>query len=333
MGLYHHKRENEELKLEIEKLKMYLEKSNNENRIISKENFELKFSKNKLEKEKISLEYSQKFNIECNNFLNKINYKIELDIKTVYKESIEKKIKEHSDFDNFFEKDKYRDKIEKIKNKALEDSINEFITKTKHINIILLGKTGVGKSTLINSLLGRDEAEEGGLIPVTSTTNQYEAGNLRLFDTVGIELNDERSPQKILSEIERLIKESEKKNPDYFIHCIWYCIRGSRFEVKEEKKIIDKLLDTYKDGQMPIIIAYLQACDEDSFHNMKNGIKKYYRNLDFMPVIAKPIKCPNGMVIKQSGLNEIKKKQYLDLEIQLIQCLSFICKIKLFNLL
>lgn len=83
---------------------------------------------------------------------------------------------------------------------------------------------------------------------------------------------------------------------------------------------------------MPIIIAYLQACDEDSFHNMKNGIKKYYRNLDFMPVIAKPIKCPNGMVIKQSGLNEIKKKQYLDLEIQLIQCLSFICKIKLFNL-
>lgn len=211
MGLYHHKRENEELKLEIEKLKMYLEKSNNENRIISKENFELKFSKNKLEKEKISLEYSQKFNIECNNFLNKINYKIELDIKTVYKESIEKKIKEHSDFDNFFEKDKYRDKIEKIKNKALEDSINEFITKTKHINIILLGKTGVGKSTLINSLLGRDEAEEGGFIPVTSTTNQYEAGNLRLFDTVGIELNDERSPQKILSEIERLIKESEKK--------------------------------------------------------------------------------------------------------------------------
>ena len=308
MGLYNHKRENEELKLEIEKLKMYLEKSNNENRIISKENFDLKFSKQKLEKEKISLQYSQKFKEECNIFLNKIIYKIESDIKTAYKKNIENKIKENSDFDNFFLKDKYTAKIEKIKEKALNDSIIEFLTKTKHINIVLLGKTGVGKSTLINALLGREEAEEGGFTPVTSTTNQYEAGNLRLFDTVGIELNDERSAQKILSEIKRLIEESEKKDPDYFIHCIWYCIRGSRFEIKEEKKIIDDLMSTYKDGQMPIIIAYLQACDEDSSHNMKNGIKKHYNNLDFMPVIAKPIKCPNGMVIKQSGLYEIKEK-------------------------
>ncbi len=113
MGLYHHKRENEELKLEIEKLKMYLEKSNNENRIISKENFDLKFSKKKLEKEKISLEYSQKFMEECNIFLNKINYKIESDIKTAYKKSIEKKIQENSDFDNFFLKDKFRAKNRK----------------------------------------------------------------------------------------------------------------------------------------------------------------------------------------------------------------------------
>lgn len=301
MGLFHHKRENEELKLEIEKLKMYLEKSNYENRIISKENFTLK-------KEKNSLMYSQKFKEECDIFLNKINYKIETNIKNAYKKDIEKKIKENSNFDEFFSKVKYKDKIEEIKEKALEESINDFLTKTKHINIALLGKTGVGKSTLANAVLGKDVAEEGGFIPVTSTTNQYEAGNLRLFDTVGIELNDERSPQKILGEIKRLIEESEKKDPDSFIHCIWYCIRGSRFEIKEEKKIIDDLTNTYKDGKMPIIFVYLQACDEDSFHNMKNGIKKYYKNLDFIPVIAKPIKCSNGMVIKQSGLYELKEK-------------------------
>ena len=139
MGLFHHKRENEELKLEIEKLKMYLEKSNYENRIISKENFTLK-------KEKNSLMYSQKFKEECDIFLNKINYKIETNIKNAYKKDIEKKIKENSNFDEFFSKVKYKDKIEEIKEKALEESINDFLTKTKHINIALLGKTGVGKS-------------------------------------------------------------------------------------------------------------------------------------------------------------------------------------------
>ena len=97
MGLFHHKRENEELKFEIEKLKMYLEKSNYENRIISKENFTLK-------KEKNSLMYSQKFKEECDIFLNKINYKIEANIKNAYKKNIEKKIKENSILINFFQK-------------------------------------------------------------------------------------------------------------------------------------------------------------------------------------------------------------------------------------
>lgn len=41
---------------------------------------------------------------------------------------------------------------------------------------------------------------------------------------------------------------------------------------------------------------------------MKNGIKDYYKDLDFMPVIVKEIKCPNGIIIKPSGLYELKEK-------------------------
>ena len=76
MGLNQHKRENEELKTEIEKLRLKLEKSNEENISITKENFRLKLSNQVLEDEKNSLIYSQKFTEESNIFLNKIHYKI-----------------------------------------------------------------------------------------------------------------------------------------------------------------------------------------------------------------------------------------------------------------
>lgn len=202
----------------------------------------------------------------------------------------------------------FRNKIEKYKKNALEESIKEFLKDTKHINVILLGKTGVGKSSLINALLQINEAETGGFKPVTNETKYYEQNHLRLWDTVGIELNKERNAQKILNEVKKLIRESEKKDPDWFIHCIWYCISGKRFESEEEGNIISELMNTYKDGKIPIIIAYLQAFDKEGITNMQKGIQDLLPDLDFIPIISKPIKSPNGMQIPPMGLNEIKEK-------------------------
>ena len=82
---------------------------------------------------------------------------------------------------------------------------------------------------------------------------------------------------------------------------------------------------------MPIIIAYLQAFNKKELDNMQNGVKVKYPDFDFIPIIAKEIETVNGLITPPSGLDEIKKKQYLILEIQLILCLLFMFNIKLFN--
>ena len=153
----------------------------------------------------------------------------------------------------------FKNTIDNIKNIEINKAIEDFNKKSKHINIIILGKTGVGKSELINALKGENIAETGGFQPVTKKTTWYEIGSLRLCDNLGYEISKKNSLDAVLGNIKKLIEDAKNnKNPDEFIHCIWYCITGTRFEPDEELAV-RKLLESYEDKCMPLIIVYLRA--------------------------------------------------------------------------
>ena len=201
-------------------------------------------------------------------------------------------------------------KIEEWKNAALDESIKNFINKTKHINTILLGKTGTGKSTLINELIGDYVAPESGFRPETRENKNYETDILRLWDTEGIEANKEKDAQKIIDNAKKLIKDSERKGPDWFIHCIWYCVTGYRFEEIEDFAVRE-LTKSYVDEKLPLIIVYTHALSSEGVYNIEKGIKEKFsdRKIEFTSVLARDEKDKDtGEIIRQKfGLENLIK--------------------------
>ena len=102
-------------------------------------------------------------------------------------------------------------------------------------NLVIFGKTGVGKSTLINAIFGEEVARTGIGEPVTRGSHLYldKIGHLGIVDTQGMEVG--RDDKVILTELDKIMRESRKLPLSEQIHIAWYCVRGMdrRFEDTE----------------------------------------------------------------------------------------------------
>ena len=180
--------------------------------------------------------------------------------------------------------------------------INFLSNEMKHYNILVIGATGVGKTTLIKSILKLKDKEKG---KSTEGYQPYESTGIRLWDTKGI--NKIEDAEK---EFTQFINEKiEKGNIDEFIHCIWYCVTGEQF-TKTERKFLHKLSSLYKES-IPVIIVYTKAIDDNKVEEMEKIIKEEKNSsLSFIPVIAKDITRKKNKKIsldKSEGLDKLIK--------------------------
>lgn len=103
------------------------------------------------------------------------------------------------------------------------------------VNILIAGKTGVGKSTLVNAVFGDHVALTGMGRPVTQNIAWYEPPQLplRLCDTKGLEMG---SFQSTLAALEGEIEQGNASGEfDQRVHILWLCIGepGTRVEPGE----------------------------------------------------------------------------------------------------
>ena len=185
----------------------------------------------------------------------------------------------------------------------------------EHINILLLGVTGVGKSTLINAILKEEICPTGQGKPVTkgepryyfSTKNEGSQKYIRLADSRGIE-KDDYGVKAVVNSAKNFIKKClETKDPDQYVHLIWYCITGNRFEDVEQRSLIE-LSKIYTEKNLPIIVVYTQASNDNFIETMKKLVEDMNIQVSFQDVLAKKTNHKRFGEIPPFGIDELLSK-------------------------
>ncbi|MGN8478470.1 GTPase [Helicobacter pylori] len=112
----------------------------------------------------------------------------------------------------------------------------EHIKKEKpKMNVLLMGATGVGKSSLINALFGKEIAKVGVGKPITQHLEKYvdEEQGLILWDTKGIEAKDYKDTmESIKKEMEASFKTLSEKEA---IDVVYLCVKETESRVQERE--------------------------------------------------------------------------------------------------
>lgn len=184
---------------------------------------------------------------------------------------------------------------------------NEF----SKLNILVIGRTGVGKSTLINSMFGSNLTQVGIGVPVTQTIRKIEKDGvpLAIYDTPGLELSDRNGSEDMMVQITELLRKGDwNKKLNEKIHCIWYCVSASAFRVDaEEKAFIQKLAERSRKCSVPIVLVLTQGFSKKRTGEIIADLRREQLPVcKMIPVLAQDFQVDEGFpIIKAYGLDEL----------------------------
>ncbi len=123
-------------------------------------------------------------------------------------------------------------------------------------NIAVAGRSGVGKSTLLNAVFGRDLAATGVGRPVTQDATWYEEPgfSVRLLDTRGLERG---SFAESFAQLEaRLVEARTERGAEDQLHLLWLCLDGSGSRLETSDRAV---VDMASRLRVPVIVVVTKA--------------------------------------------------------------------------
>lgn len=186
-------------------------------------------------------------------------------------------------------------------------------TKSK-LNILIVGKTGYGKSTLINTIFGEKLAQSGTGKPITQEIKCYTSTkqpDLAIYDSRGLELN---APDTITN-IKQFLSSNHSKDPNEQIHIVWFCIAEPSRRLEGAEIELFKAIKQHKFPLVAVITKASQDKDENgqSFKAFVQG-KLSIDESQVVRTRALEIEDDDGNLQKPKGIDELLEQscKYMD---------------------
>lgn len=144
----------------------------------------------------------------------------------------------------------------------IREKVQAAMRERGRATVLIAGRSGVGKSTLINAVFQGQLAETGHGRPVTREIREYTKPTMpiALIDSRGLELE---KYAETLRELERLVEERQRDgDPNRHVHAAWVCI-------SEDSRRVDdgeiRLVEMLAGRGVPVVGVVTKARSDQGF--------------------------------------------------------------------
>lgn len=133
------------------------------------------------------------------------------------------------------------------------------LSRIQRCNVLVIGNTGVGKSTLISTLFNKPISNS--ITQKISDRPYIKLGlSIGAYDSPGLE-RDKKQRDKVKQNIAKFIKQQNQKEPSEQIHAVWYCVNS---QVTRASEIDDRWISLItKDLPVLAIVTRAYGVEKD----------------------------------------------------------------------
>lgn len=172
-------------------------------------------------------------------------------------------------------------------------------TRMPPCNVMLVGRVGSGKGTLINAVFGEQLSPTGIEQPVTrhATWHEIPGNPMRLLNTRGLEAGNY---QEAMRDLQQAIgKQRGQADATRQPHVAWLCIDSSGARIEESDRALARSLN---DWNVPVIVVLTKTWRDSK---LAEEAARFFPGAQIIPVLAARRKFDNGQSVAAFGLGEL----------------------------
>ena len=181
-------------------------------------------------------------------------------------------------------------------------------------NVLVIGNSGVGKSTLVNAVLGEQVAKTGwGMEGTTSRLEIYENENVpfRIIDSVGFEPSYFKKKMAIHAVKQWSVNCAKKNNENGNINVIWFCVDGAARKLFQDSiNSLSAATSIWKSVPIIVVITKSYSSPErnENIEMVYNAFAKQKRSRNLqkvIPVVASTFTIDESAYAAPYGITDL----------------------------